>query len=346
MARDFLGSHGEYTSSLDENFIKKSIRIDKQKKRNKYLLIGFVFISLIGVILFVLDLKRVANLESEKSKNISNHLTKIFYRFFYYANTSSNLKKTNRQNYTIYTKESKKNKKTIIYFKNYDTISFNKIKFLKLIIEECKKSQSKEVTSIAYLAYLELAQFYLKEQKYQKTITSYRNAIDIGFKNGRGVVIQTENAFSNENDLNKITVLEKNQIYQNIGTVYILLKKYHKAKKSYFQAININKNRSKAYTKLFELQLTQNQPFNQKLEKKYKELFQNKKETFIYYEMLKILQNITHNKKVNLEQWKQKYYDVEMGWDFEMLDEWIDGFDEGEVKERLREAIGVFKGHR
>ena len=59
--------------------------------------------------------------------------------------------------------------------------------------------------------------------------------------------------------------------------------------------------------------------------------------------MLKILQDITHNKKVNLEQWKQKYRGVEMNWDFDILDEWIDGFDEGEVKERLREAIGVFK---
>ena len=59
--------------------------------------------------------------------------------------------------------------------------------------------------------------------------------------------------------------------------------------------------------------------------------------------MLKILQDITHNKKVNLEQWKQKYRGVEMGWDFEMLYEWIDGFDEGEIKKRLREAIAFFK---
>ncbi len=61
--------------------------------------------------------------------------------------------------------------------------------------------------------------------------------------------------------------------------------------------------------------------------------------------MLKILQDITHNKKVNLEQWKQKYRGVEMDWNFDILDEWIDGFDEGEVKERLIEAVGVFKGH-
>jgi len=65
--------------------------------------------------------------------------------------------------------------------------------------------------------------------------------------------------------------------------------------------------------------------------------------TFIYYEMLKILQDITHNKKVNLEQWKQRYRGVEMGWNFDILDKWIDGFDEGEVKERLCEAIAFFK---
>ena len=69
------------------------------------------------------------------------------------------------------------------------------------------------------------------------------------------------------------------------------------------------------------------------------------KEIFIAYEMLKILQDIVQNKEVDLEEWVQKYRGVELGWDFDILDEWIDGFDEGEVKERLREAMGVFKGH-
>jgi len=137
----------------------------------------------------------------------------------------------------------------------------------------------------------------------------------------------------------------RDKLYYTIGYVYANQKKFKKAINFYIKALHINSN-NLIYTNLFELQLIQNQPFDQKLEKKYIELFQNKKESFIYYEMLKILQNITHNKKVNLEQWKQKYRGVEMGWDFDILDEWIDRFDEGEVKERLREAIGVFKGHR
>ena len=64
---------------------------------------------------------------------------------------------------------------------------------------------------------------------------------------------------------------------------------------------------------------------------------------FFYFFNVAFRGKHSYNKKVNLEQWKQKYRGVEMGWNFDILDEWIDGFDEGEVKQRLREAIGVFK---
>ena len=139
---------------------------------------------------------------------------------------------------------------------------------------------------------------------------------------------------------------QKDEAYYNMGMAYYLLKKFDEAIKSYIQAININPNDSLDYTNLFELQLTKKQPFDQLLEKKYIELFQNQKESFIKYEMLKILQNIVQNQEVDIEGWVQKYRGVGLDdWSFDELREWIDGVEEGEVKERLIEAVGVFEGH-
>ena len=61
--------------------------------------------------------------------------------------------------------------------------------------------------------------------------------------------------------------------------------------------------------------------------------------------MLKILQDIVQNQEVDIEGWVQKYRGVELGWSFDELREWIDGVEEGKIKERLIKAIGVFEGH-
>jgi len=140
---------------------------------------------------------------------------------------------------------------------------------------------------------------------------------------------------------------EKDEAYYYMGNVYFYLKKFNEAIKAYTQSLKINPNNSSAYTNLFELQLTQNQPFDQELEAKYIKLFQNQKETFIHYEMLKIFQAIASGKDANVQSWKQKYEGVSLGgWSFDELLEWIDGFDEGEVKVELQKSLVVFEGHR
>ena len=138
-------------------------------------------------------------------------------------------------------------------------------------------------------------------------------------------------SFIDEESTNMILDFFKEKKHFNLeyiyNTYYMLAqiltekKKYLNAIVFYRKSIKINQNIGEIYVNLFELQLIQNQFFEQKLEKKYIEFFKNKKETFIYYKMLKILQDITHNKKVNLEQWKQKYRGVEIDWDFDILDE-------------------------
>ncbi|MCH9739928.1 MAG: hypothetical protein K0U38_03680, partial [Epsilonproteobacteria bacterium] len=113
----------------------------------------------------------------------------------------------------------------------------------------------------------------------------------------------------------------------------------------YKKSIKLNATRSEVYENFLELQLIQNQPFNLELEKKYIELFQNRKETFIHYEMLKLFQNISTGKDAKMESWRQKYCDVELDWNFDELQSWVDRFENGEVKVRLKEALELFKEH-
>ena len=63
--------------------------------------------------------------------------------------------------------------------------------------------------------------------------------------------------------------------------------------------------------------------------------------------MLKILQNISQNKKANFEEWKEKYKNVSLGgWGFNELDSWVTKIDEGEKKRKVKEALEVFKAHK
>lgn len=100
------------------------------------------------------------------------------------------------------------------------------------------------------------------------------------------------------------------------------------------------------YANCFEFQLTQNQIFEQELESKYIELFQNEKVRFIEYEMLKILQDIANRKDATVESWKEKYHGVNLNWSFHELKSWIDEVEDKEIKARLEEALVVFEGHR
>jgi tetratricopeptide (TPR) repeat protein len=161
---------------------------------------------------------------------------------------------------------------------------------------------------------------YDNKEEYDNAIEAYQKAIEINPK--------------------------KDEAYYNMGIAYYSLGQFDEVIKALSMALHINPNNSSAYSNLFELQLTQNQAFDQELEKKYLERFQDEKETFIAYEMLKILQNISHKKEVNVEQWKQKYEGVSMGgWSFDELGEWIDEVEDTVLKARLQEALEVFKGH-
>ena len=167
-------------------------------------------------------------------------------------------------------------------------------------------------------SYYNLGLGYINLEKYEKSIEYTKKSIKLGYKNY--------------------------QAYLSCASAYYLLKEYSQTIQFLIETLNVNPKQDAIYTNLFELQLTQNQAFDQALEANYLELFQNQKESFIKYEMLKIFQAIARGETVDIEAWKQKYDGVGLDWGFDELREWIEGFDEGEVKARLFEALAFFEG--
>ena len=193
---------------------------------------------------------------------------------------------------------------------------------------------------------------YGKKQEYDKAIEAYQKAVGINPKRDEAYY-NMGNAYRKKQESdNAIEAYQKavkfnpkrDEAYYSMGNAYSDKKEYDKAIEAYQKAVAINPKKDEAYTNLFELQLTQNQAFDQALEAKYIELFQNQKESFIHYEMLKIFQAIARGETVALEAWKQKYDGVGLDWGFDELHEWIEGLDEGELKARLFEALAFFEG--
>jgi tetratricopeptide (TPR) repeat protein len=197
-----------------------------------------------------------------------------------------------------------------------------------------------------------LGSVYSDKKEYDKAIVSYKKAIEINPKyddayNNMGYSYEKKGEYDKAIASYKKAIEinpENDKAYYNMGVAYYWLKEFNKTIECYSKALEINPNNSLSYTNLFELQLTQNQPFNKELEKEYIKRFQEKKETFIHYEMLKIFQAIAQGNEVDLEGWKQKYSGVGLDWSFDELREWIGGVEDREVRGGLEEASGVFEG--
>ena len=222
--------------------------------------------------------------------------------------------------------------------------------------EDLKKIEEKEVTSLTAKDYYTLGWDAIREGKFNTALNEFERSLElvdddsIGLDSryfGKGYVLgelkeykKAIEAYNKSIEINP----QKDEAYNNMGLTYYSLDKLDEAIDSYKKALTINPNYSGAYTNFFELQLTQSQPFDTTLEAKYIELFSNNKESFIHYEMLKLLEQIANGGQVDVEAWREKYADIGLGgWSFDELHEWVDGVEDIEVKEKLREAIEVFE---
>ena len=260
----------------------------------------------------------------------------------------------------VYTKVIEINPQREEAYYNIGFAYYNKKEYTEAI-EAYKKAI--EINPKDAVAYNNMGMVYNEIREYDKAIEAYKKIVEINPQNDEaynsigmvycnmGIVYNYKKEYNKAIEAYKkaVEVNSRDDVsYYNIGIASYSLKKFDEVIEVITKSLNINQNKeSLIYNKLlFELQLIQNQPFDQALEKRYIELFQNQKEDFIAYEMLKILQNIVQNQEVDIEGWVQKYRGVGLGgWSFDELHEWIDGLEDEVLKVKLREALEVFEGH-
>jgi len=134
------------------------------------------------------------------------------------------------------------------------------------------------------------------------------------------------------------------QIFTLLADEYMRLKNFDKAREYYLKSFELDIN-SSGFLNFYELELITNEDMNESIENNYIENFKDKKEKFIEYEMLKIIKNITENKKVDLKAWQSKYRGVELYWGFSELEGWVKTLKDEALKQKINEALEVFKGH-
>lgn len=171
--------------------------------------------------------------------------------------------------------------------------------------------------------YIEMGDSYNDIEEYDKAIISLHNALNIDSNN--------------------------DEPYCSLGFAYTGKKEYMKALGYYRKYLKLNGGFSDncyAYENIFELQLIQDLPFNPKEEEIYIKLSEDKKDEFMIYEMLKIMQSISKGGKPDIEAWKVKYNNVSSEWDFEELGLWIDTIKDSKIQQELQIALKTLQSHK
>ena len=170
--------------------------------------------------------------------------------------------------------------------------------------------------------YIEMGDSYNDIEEYDKAIISLHNALNIDSNN--------------------------DEPYCSLGFAYTGKKEYMKALGYYRKYLKFNDgfcNTCYVYENIFELQLIQDLPFDPKDEEIYIKLSQDKKDEFMIYEMLKIMQSISKGGKPDIEVWKIKYKNVNSEWNFEELSLWIDTIKDSKIQQELQIALKTFQNH-
>jgi tetratricopeptide (TPR) repeat protein len=135
--------------------------------------------------------------------------------------------------------------------------------------------------------------------------------------------------------------------YRKVANIYYMeTKNFTKARAYYQKSLKLNVHNSAAFLNLYELQLITQQHIEGAFEKAYIEKYQNTKEAFIDYEMLKLMKAMTQYKTVDLKAWQKRYKGVALSWNFKELEEWVTTLEDERLKTKVKEAIAVFKRHR
>lgn len=135
------------------------------------------------------------------------------------------------------------------------------------------------------------------------------------------------------------------ETFFNLGNLYYKIKEYANAIKYYQYSYKKNSKHSDAFLNLYEVSIISNIDIDKDLKFKFIRLFRDKKEQFIHYEMLKIIQK-TKKGEVNIDKWKNEYKKVDLEWNFSELNSWIDNLEDSDGKNRLMNILNFFEYHK
>ena len=100
------------------------------------------------------------------------------------------------------------------------------------------------------------------------------------------------------------------------------------------------------FNNLFELLLVNNRKLDKKLEKKYFDKYKDKK-SFIIFDMLKVLKDISEGKESKLDEWKKRYakstFLQKTSFNFTLIKRWVDGVEDKKIQKKLLEALAIFE---
>jgi tetratricopeptide (TPR) repeat protein len=138
------------------------------------------------------------------------------------------------------------------------------------------------------------------------------------------------------------------EAYANKGIRFAADERFDEAIKYYEEATKYNGADEIVYTNLFEAYLITNQEINERIEAQYLEKFEDQSDSFVQYEMIKILHNALHNEQDSeIEKWQEQYKEVSLGgWSFKELDIWKDNLTDQIIKTRIGKYLNIFKGHK
>ncbi|MCH9813793.1 MAG: tetratricopeptide repeat protein [Epsilonproteobacteria bacterium] len=203
------------------------------------------------------------------------------------------------------------------------------------------------------LDYFLLGNLYFQQTDYEEAIVNYQKVIALNpeyeaayYNMGIAYAKQEEYGQAIVNYQKSIALNpQDDDAYYNMGIAYAKQEEYGQAIVNYQKAIELNPQHKNCYINLFELELIQDKSINIELEKQYRLLFKEHKDTFCEYELLKVFFNIADKKAIDgeIDQWFQLYkIDCLNSWSFEELEKWANS-KTGEMKRSLLATIDIFK---
>ena len=219
---------------------------------------------------------------------------------------------------------------------------------LKMLVDSISKKTFKSDEDWFYIG-LE----YQKEKKYPEALKNYEKALEINPKNiyalnSSGYIHAKENRpekalelFEKSRDINP----QNYQTLDSLAVVYVSMKKFNKAIESYKSAIKLKEDYLSAYTNLFEAYLLSNQNIEKEIEEQYLKHCNNDLSSLAKYDMINILYKIKQKETQDneLEQWKEKYKNISLNWEFYDMISWANEESNESVKTQLNQAINTFK---